>query len=84
MILIIFYLIFIHEKEKFFLTFTIGFFLIVLVPDSGYSGEGKRFCEVVCVRRLAAERLDGFHFVGRAQRAMRAERWEGFAIHLLS
>ena len=61
-----------------------GYFLIVLVPVSGYSGEGKRFCEVVCVRRLEAERLDGFHFVGRAQRAMRAERWEGFAIHLHS
>jgi hypothetical protein len=33
MILIIFYLIFIHEKEKFFLTFTIGFFLIVLCEN---------------------------------------------------
>ena len=59
-------------------------FLIVLVPVSGYSGDGERFCEVVCVRRLEAERLDGFNFVGRAQRAMRAERWEGFAIHLHS
>ena len=46
-----------------------GYFLIVLVPVSGYSGDGKRFCEVVCVRRLEAERLDGFNFVGRAQRA---------------
>ena len=54
-----------------------GYFLIVLVPVSGYSGDGKRFCEVVCVRRLEAERLDGFHFVGRAQRASeRSERCE--------
>ena len=28
-----------------------GYFLIVLVLVSGYSGDGKRFCEVVCVRR---------------------------------
>ena len=48
--------------------------LIVLVPVSGYYDDGKRFCEVVCVRRLEAERLDGFNFVGRAQRTMRAER----------
>ena len=55
----------------------LGFFLIVLVPVSGYSGDGERFCEVVCVRRLEAERLDGFHFVGRAQRASeRSERCE--------
>ena len=54
-----------------------GDFLILLVAVSGYSGDGERFCEVVCVRRLEAERLDGFHFVGRAQRASeRSERCE--------
>ena len=52
-----------------------GYFLVVLVPVSGYSGEGKRFCEVVCVRRLEAERLDGFKLVGRAsEHSERCER----------
>lgn len=32
-ILVIFYLIFVHKKEKFFLTFTVGFFLIILCEN---------------------------------------------------
>ena len=45
--------------------------------ESENNNSVRRFCEVVCVRRLEAERLDGFNFVGRAQRASeRSERCE--------